>query len=137
MDLQTIAEQLNLVDEELRAGFEFECQMIPGDEQVLQVALQGREEIPVYITMSDTQILCISYLWGEDEIDPQVRTAMMETMLEMNIPMPLSSFSKIGDKYTVFGALSLNSEIADVAHEIVILSDNTLDAIEVLSEYLQ
>lgn len=137
MDLQTIAEQLNLVDEELRAGFEFECQMIPGDEQVLQVALQGREEIPVYITMSDTQILCISYLWGEDEIDPQVRTAMMETMLEMNIPMPLSSFSKIGDKYTVFGALSLNSEIADVVHEIVTLSDNTLDAIEVLSEYLQ
>jgi len=137
MNIKNIAQALEGLDAESREGFDFEYQIIPGDEEVLQISLQGREEIPVYLTETDTQLLCIAYLWDESEVDPAGKTEMVEMMLDMNIPMPLSSFSRIGDKYAVFGALSLNSSIEDIAHEIVTLSDNALDAIDVMSEFLR
>jgi len=136
MNIKEIAEQLDNLNADSREGFDFEHQIIPGEEEVLQISLIGREEIPVYLTMADTQILCISYLWNDSEVKPESKGEMIEMMLEMNIPMPLSSFSRIGDQYAVFGALSTNSSIEDIAHEIVTLSDNSLEAIDVMSEFL-
>lgn len=136
MDIKTIAEQLNQTDTEARQGFDFDLQIIPGEEEVLQISIAGREEIPVFLTLSDTQILCISYLWSEQEMKAGSKAEMMEAMLEMNIPMPLSSFAKIGDNYAVFGALSLNSSMDDIIHEIITLSDNAIDSIELLREFL-
>ncbi len=137
MKIKQIAEQLDNLDVDSREGFDFEHQIIPGEEEVLQISLTGREEIPVYLTLTDTQILCISYLWSENEIIPDSKSEMIEMMLDMNIPMPLSSFARIGDQYAVFGALSTNSSIEDIAHEIVTLSDNSLEAIDVMSEFLK
>jgi len=136
MEIKQIASQLNSLTADEREGFDFEHQIIPGEEEVLQISVTGREEIPVYLTLTDTQILCIAYLWDESEIKPDTKGEMVAMMLDMNIPMPLSSFSRIGDKYAVFGALSLNSNIQDIAHEIVTLSDNAIDAIDVMSEFL-
>ena len=62
---------------------------------------------------------------------------MMEIMLDMNVPMPLSSFAKIENKYVVFGAMSLNSSIEDVALEIATLSENAIDAISTMNDYLK
>ena len=137
MKIKQIAEQLDGLNSDSREGFDFEHQIIPGEEEVLQISLVGREEIPVYLTIADTQILCISYLWDESQIKPESKSEMVEMMLDMNIPMPLSSFSRIGDQYAVFGALSINSSIEDIAHEIVTLSDNSLEAIDVMSEFLK
>lgn len=137
MKIKEIAKQLDNLNAEFREGFDFEHQIIPGEEEVLQITLGGREEIPVYLTKTDTQILCISYLWGENEIKPESKSELIEMMLDMNIPMPLSSFARIGDQYAVFGALSTSSSIEDIAHEIVTLSDNSLEAIDVMSEFLK
>ena len=136
MNIKKIATALQELNSDAREGFDFDYQIIPGEEEVLQISLQGREEIPVYLTETDTQLLCISYLWDESEIKADSKTEMVEMMLDMNIPMPLSSFSRIGDKYAVFGALSLSSSAEDIAHEIVTLSDNSLDAIDVMSDFL-
>ena len=57
-------------------------------------------------------------------------------MLEMNVPLPLSSFGKVGDHYVVFGALAAGSTIEDVVTELEVLSDNTLEAIEIVGPYL-
>ena len=54
----------------------------------------------------------------------------------MNIPMPLSSFSKIGDKYVIFGALSINSSFHDIEHELGVLSNNAMEIIDDMGEYL-
>ncbi len=137
MNIKQMAKALEELDSTAREGFDFDYQIIPGDEEVLQISLLGREEIPVYLTKTDTQLLCISYLWDESEIKAESRTQMIEMMLDMNIPMPLSSFSRIGDKYAVFGALSLDSSAKDIAHEVVILSNNAIDAIEVMSDFLK
>ncbi|MEL0628400.1 YjfI family protein [Psychromonas aquatilis] len=136
MDIHTIATHLNKLADTTETGFNFDCTPIDGEIDVLQVEIIGREEIPIFVSISDNQILCISYLWGEDEIKTDLRASMMEAMLEMNIPMPLSSFAKVEDKYVVFGALSINSSLSDIELELATLSDNSLEVISEMDSYL-
>lgn len=134
--LQNLIEQVINLDEEQRFGLDFDYQLIKGEVDVAEVVIQDREELPIFLTIADDQMLCICYLWGEDEIKQSTRVEMMQAMLEINIPMPLSSFAKIDNKYVVFGALSLNSTAVDVALELSMLSENALDAIATMSQYL-
>lgn len=117
-------------------GYSFDCQPIPGDVDVLKVIVDDMDEFPVYISSSESQILCITYLWTEEEINPAKKTDMLETMIEMNIPMPLSSFSKIGDRYVLFGALSTSSSFDEIVNEILILSENSVDVISAMEDFL-
>lgn len=134
MNLQDLG--LHFADGSLE-GYKFECQLVPGEVEVLQVVIEGFEEIPIYISATDTQILCITYLWSEDEVNPDSRAEMMEVMLDMNIPMPLSSFSRVQDRYVVFGSLSINSSFEDVEHEIVTLGENSVEVLTVMTEFLK
>lgn len=136
MNIHKIATHLNQLDDNTETGFNFDCTPINGDIDVLQVEIIGREEIPIFLSISDNQILCIAYLWGEDEIKKDQKANMMEAMLEMNIPMPLSAFAKVENKYVVFGALSVNSSLDDIELEIVTLSDNSLEVIGEMDSYL-
>lgn len=111
-------------------------EIIEGEADVLIVTIEDREEFPIYITIDDSQILCISHLWQEDEIVADKRGELLDVLLTMNVPMPLSSFSKVGNQYLIFGSLSNRSELNEVLEEIDVLSDNTLTAIEELSDYL-
>jgi uncharacterized protein YjfI (DUF2170 family) len=134
--LQELMEQVISLNEDQRYGLDFEYQLIRGEVDVAEVVIKDRDELPVFITMADEQLLCICYLWGEDEVKQTRRAEMMQAMLDMNIPMPLSSFAKIDDKYVVFGAMSIRSSAADVALELSMLSENAMDAIATMSEYL-
>lgn len=136
MNIHTIADHLNSLVDNSNTGMNFDCQPISGEVDVLQVTLLGREELPIFVSVTDDQILCISYLWGADEVKNECVNTMHESMLEMNIPMPLSSFSKIGDKYVVFGALSINSTFEDIEHELAVLSNNAMEVIDDMSDYL-
>ena len=89
------------------------------------------------MTVDEGQILCITYLFGENQVNPDTKADMNEVMLMMNVSIPLSAFSKIGNQYIMFGALSPASSVDDVLHEIELLSDNVLEAIDAVSEYLQ
>lgn len=117
-------------------GYQFDCQPIPGETEVLQITLWDFEELPCFVSVTDTQILCITYLFTSSEVKADRRGEMMEEMLELNIPIPLSSFAKLGDRYVIFGALSITSNIEDICHEIITLTENALEAIDALEEYL-
>ncbi|MBT4837837.1 MAG: DUF2170 family protein [Methylococcales bacterium] len=117
--------------------FECHAEIIEGEVNILQVIVDDREEFPIYITVDESQILCITHLWHESEVQDGKREELMDALLTMNIPMPLSAFSKVGDQYILFGALSPNSLVDDILHEIDVLSDNTLDAVEASAEYLK
>ncbi|MCI2283190.1 YjfI family protein [Colwellia sp. MSW7] len=136
MNIHTIADHLNSLADNSETGMNFDCQPISGEVDVLQVTILGREELPIFVSVTDDQILCISYLWGVEEVKPNSIAAMHESMLEMNIPMPLSSFSKIGDKYVIFGALSINSNFDDIEHELAVLNNNALEVIDDMGDYL-
>ena len=135
MNIHKIAEFLNNQNDSVE-GVEYDCQPISGEVDVLQVTIIDREELPVFISMADEQILCVTYLWGDNEVKADKITLMHRSMLEMNIPMPLSSFSKIANKYVIFGALSINSSFKDIEHEIVVLNNNAIEIIDDMSEFL-
>ena len=107
------------------------------DLSVLTITVLDREEFPIYITIDESQILCVTHLWREEEIIDGQREALMDAMLIMNAPMPLSAFSKVGQQYILFGALFTAADIDEILEEIDTLSNNTLLAIEELSEFLQ
>jgi len=136
MNIHKIANHLNLLADNSETGMTFDCQPITGEVDVLQITLIGREELPVFVSVTDDQILCITYLWGKEEVKSECYAEMHESMLEMSIPMPLSSFSKIGDKYVIFGALSINSTFDDIEHELGVLSNNAIEVIDDMSDYL-
>jgi len=121
----------------LMGGLAVQLHPIPGPVPVVQVSIEGREELPIYVTCSDSQILCLCYLWKDSEVLVERRTELLETLLDLNPSVPLSSFGRIGDRYVLFGALALNARAADIAEDIAALSDNALDALEALSEFLQ
>ena len=106
------------------------------DADAIQVVVEDRDEFPIVVSGDDEQVLCLTYLWSEDQVKPDVRARMLETLLELNVPLPLSSFGKVGDRYVVFGALTATASVADVVTELEVLSDNTLEAIEVVSSFL-
>jgi len=134
MDTQDLA--LKFMEIRGYQGYLLECQPIPGDVDVLQVTISDYEEIPCYISVTDTQILCITYLINEAEIKSERRTEMMEEMLSLNIPMPLSAFARIGDRFVIFGALSINSSFDDICHEILTQCENSVEALTALEEFL-
>ncbi len=113
------------------------AEMFDDENSVLCIKVQDREEFPVYMTVDEGQILCTTHLFGEDQVDPGRRAEMIEDMLMLNISIPLSAFSKVGNQYVMFGALSPNSSIDDLLHEIEMLSDNVLEAVEAVSDYLK
>lgn len=136
MNIHKIANHLNTLADDSETGMVFDCQPISGEVDVLQITVIGREELPVFVSVTDDQILCITYLWGAAEVKPECLAEMHESMLEMNIPMPLSSFSKIGDKYVIFGALSISSTFDDIEHELAVLNNNAIEVIDDMSDYL-
>ena len=107
-----------------------------GDVEVVVVRLEDREAFPIYITVDESQILCLSPLWTEAEVLPETRGDLLDILLTMNIPMPLSAFSKVGHQYIIFNALSLQATLNQVIEEIEVLSDNALMAIDELNQFL-
>jgi uncharacterized protein YjfI (DUF2170 family) len=117
-------------------GVPVDLQPIPGEIPVVQAVIGGRDELPIFITASPDQILCICYLWRDDEIRAEKRLELLETILELNPAIPLSSFGRVEERYVLFGALSRDARIEDIADDVAALSDNALDALEALAPYL-
>ncbi len=126
-----------LAENQTSHGVSLSVEMFDTDNKVACIKLEDREEFPIYMTVDEGQILCISYLFGDEQVDQDKRAALVEAMLMMNVSIPLSAFSKIGDQYIMFGALSPKANIDELLHEIELLSDNVLEAIEAVSDYLK
>ncbi len=117
-------------------GLAVQLQPMPGAVPVVQVSIEGREELPIFLTGSDDQILCLCYLWSDAEVRPERRTELLETLLDLNPSVPLSDFGRVGDRFVLIGALRREAPVQDIAKEVAVLSDNALDALDALSEFL-
>lgn len=138
--MKSLLEQLRGLDGLAAAamgGLAVQLQPMPGDVPVIQISIEGREELPIFLTCSQAQILCMCYLWSDAEVQPGRRTELLETLLDLNPSVPLSSFGRVGDRYVLIGALLRDAHVEDVAREIAVLSDNALDALDALSEFLK
>ena len=107
-----------------------------GDGDGLEVVVEDRDEFPIRVTVDREQTLCLTCLWDEKQVRPDRRVELLATLLEMNVPLPLSSFGKVADRYVIFGALAATAATEDLVAELETLSDNTLEAVEAVAPYL-
>jgi uncharacterized protein len=118
-----------------------ELEPLKGTVPVVQVSFTGTENsadrLPIYVTDAGSQLLCISYLFQERDVKSKSRTALLETLLDLNPSVPLSDFGRIGEHYVLVGALSPNSSTDDLALELATLSDNATDALATLKDFLK
>lgn len=133
MDLNLLQETLNNYTSE--NGFSFATSSMDGADG-LEVIVEDRDEFPILVSVDDEQTLCLTYLWEEAQVKPESRTELLSALLEMNVPLPLSSFGKVGDRYVIFGALASSASTEDLVTELETLSDNTLEVIEAVSPFL-
>ena len=106
--MQSLLDQLEGLDVLAGAamgGLSVQLQPIPGSTPVVQVSIEGRDELPIFVTSSDMQIICICYLWTEEDVKPARRTELLESLLDLNPSVPLSSFGRVGGRYVLTGAL--------------------------------
>ncbi len=137
--MKSLFEQLQGLDSlvsESMGGSPVHLQPIPGEVPVIQITIDGRQELPIFLTTSEAQILCMCYLWSDEEVRPERRTELLECLLDLNPSVPLSSFGRVDKRYVLFGALAADARVADIAKDIAVLSDNALDALDALSEFL-
>ena len=127
--------QLSATEEVING--EIVIQKIEGETPVVQAVLQDVDEFPIMLSVGDEQILAIVDLWGIDEVEDGKVSELNAVLLRANLPVPLSSFSIMGDRYVLFGALSINSDVDTVVEEITTLSNNVLDALDFCQEYLR
>ncbi len=138
--MKTLLDQLKGLDLLVGAamgGAPVDLRPIPGDVPVVQVSIEGRQELPIYLTSSESQILCLCYLWSDDEVLPERRAELLETLLDLNPSVPLSSFGRVGGRFVLSGALARDASVEHIAHDVAVLSDNALDALDALSEFLR
>lgn len=118
-------------------GYQFSCLPIGGKQDVLRVEVVGLEEIPIFMTVTETQILCISYLFAKKEIYSEKEAELNHYMLELNVPMPLSAFALIDDYYSIFGSLAIGSKFESVTEELIALAKNSTDTLQALEEFIK
>jgi hypothetical protein len=121
----------------LMGGVGVQLQPIAGQVPVVQVSIEGRDELPIFVTSSETQIICLCYLWTEQDVRPERKAELHEALLDLNPSVPLSSFGRVDGRYMLTGALARGARAEDVAHEISVMSDNALDALDALAEFLR
>lgn len=112
----------------------------PADEDgvpVMRISIEGLEELPVFVTGSPSQVLCICYLWTEDEVRPERRADMMEAMIDLNMAIPLSNFGRIGGHYVLFGSLAHDASADSIATDVQMVADNAFEALDVFTEFLK
>ncbi len=109
---------------------------VAGEIPVIEIAFPGSERLPIYVTDAGSQLLCISYLWRDTDVRPRLRAKLLETLLDLNPSVPLSSFGRIGEHFVLVGALSPAASAADMALELATLGDNGRDALTALADFL-
>jgi len=103
---------------------------------MLIIIREDIEEFAIHATASESQLLFNVALFDKTQIIEGKIPALNQMMLELNMAMPLSSFALTGNNYSIFGAMSIESDASQIQEEILVLSENIMDALEVCQNFL-
>ena len=119
-----------------KEGLAIRAEIIDAGEGIIKIEVEEREEFPIMLDVDEDQMTAIVNLWSQNEVKEGAEAEMMSVMLSMNVALPLSAFAKTGGIYQLFGAMSANTVMENIVEEINVLSDNTLEVVDALSDYL-
>lgn len=115
---------------------DFTLEPMPNNDDIIQVIVKDQEEFPINITETDGEMICMVKLFDAEEVKTGATQDMHDVMLSANLALPLSSFGKVAGTYMLFGALSASSTTQSIEMEIETLASNTLEALELVTDYL-
>ncbi len=130
-----IIQRLEEVGQETLA-YPFQIEPLPGEESVYRVVVDGQPEFPIALTEADGELLCMVRLFGVSEIAEGRKGDLFETMLAGNLTLPLSTFGVTDGAVYLFGSLSSASRTEVIVQEIQALAGNTVEALELVQDYL-
>lgn len=119
-----------------KEGLAIRAEVVDVGDEIIKIEVEEREEFPIMLDIDDDQITAIVNLWSQHEIKEGAEAEMMSVMLSMNVALPLSAFAKTEGIYQLFGAMSANTVMENIVEEINVLSDNTLEVLDALGDYL-
>ncbi len=131
-NLEELALSLNntVTDE----GTSFEA--IVTDNGLIDVTCSNNKEFPILIAMTDSQILAVTSLFNVSEVKKDKIDELNSMLLTISPVIPLSSTGLQNGNYILFGAMSLNTMIDNIVHELEVQAENTIDVLEAISPLL-
>lgn len=112
---------------------------IENNESSLIIKMNDYGDLPLAVLFTSQQIVIATYICPVNTIRDTAEFNLF--LLRNQKVLPLSSVSitrvKQEEYYVAFGALSLNSSLADVMLEITTLVENALDIAEITQVYSQ
>ena len=109
------------------------------DEYTIEIVMHELGDLPLLLTIAGHQMLIEAVLWPVKDVADVA--AFDAAILRTHKYFPLStiavdSLGEDGDFYTLFGALSTQSLLANIILEIETLGANVMQAVSAYSEYL-
>ena len=106
------------------------------NDEIIELSCSNAEDFPIRLSVTHQQIIAMSHLFSEDDINNEELTSLNETLLRLSPVVPLSSFGKDGKLYFLFGAMPLNTTFENLAHELEVQAENTVEALETFQELM-
>ena len=132
MELDELAYRLNAFQGEEGTTFD----ALITEDNILEVSCSNNDEFPIHITTTETQILSVSPLFAMGEIESDKSDELNEIFLRLSPAVPLSSIGLQGSTYILFGSMALDTRFENIAHELEIQAENTVDVLEAVEHLL-
>lgn len=132
MNLEDLAFKLNTF--ETSAGSRFAAEYL-NETQTLKVSCDINPDALIFVVVSEEQILSVTPLFTLDEVQPELRSQLFETLLRISPLIPLSSVGLQDSSCVLFGAMSVNTLFENIAHELECQADNYNDTLAALGDF--
>ena len=118
---------------------EIEVELVEGTEPGLHLTMKDFGDLPLFLSVSGSQIIVQTLLWPVEQILDQA--AFNKNLLKTHKLFPLSTFGIVQgpdgrEYYEMFGALSSGSILESIIFEVETLADNTIQAVQAYQEDL-
>lgn len=110
---------------------------IKNDDQALIIKMNDFGDLMLNILFTSRQIIIETVICPVNSIQYQDKFNVFILRNQKLLPLSSVGISRVQQEeyYVAFGALSLNSSLADVILEMTTLADNALDLAEITEEY--
>lgn len=130
-DLNELCLKLN--QHETAEGNRFTAEV---NDEIIELTCSNADDFPIRLSVTNEQIIALSHLFSEEDIIAEELTNLNETLLRLSPMIPLSSFGKDGKLYFLFGAMPLATSFENLAHELEVQAENTVEALETFQELM-
>jgi len=115
------------------------AELVQGADPSILITLGEYGDLPVYLTIAGEQIIVESLMWPLSDINDVAK--FNDEVLRTHKLFPLSTISLDtlpdgNEYYTMFGALSATSLLANIIFEVETLADNVIKAADAYGSFL-